>query len=372
MNILVFFTYDVNLKVWIESGLLSREIEIYRRLHQRGHNIGFVTYGDESEFQLASNIDFSVQIFPLYLTRKKKKNKFLNSLSTLLTVATLSKRKLRHFDVIKSNQLWGSWAALLCAALTRRPFILRSGYEYNKFAAKSRSIPFRVLAGAISFLLYHRADRLVFTTVEDALFVRDRFIIRDSKICIIPNLICTDKFSYRERNYHGDVIMVSRLEPQKDLFLAIDVIRDLGLSLTIVGKGSLRNEIIRRARDLKGFSLIDRVDNDDLPELLSQHKAYLSTSLYEGNPKSTLEAMAAQVVVIVRNSEGLSSIIHSGVNGYVFTSRHELKELLARIVKLESSDTRVTACAREFVKSTHGVDVILEKEEELYAKLVKH
>ena len=31
MNVALFFTYGVSLKQWLESGLLEREIEIYKK-----------------------------------------------------------------------------------------------------------------------------------------------------------------------------------------------------------------------------------------------------------------------------------------------------------------------------------------------------
>ena len=40
MNIILFFTYDISLKDWEKSGLLDREIEFYKKLHEK-YNIYF-------------------------------------------------------------------------------------------------------------------------------------------------------------------------------------------------------------------------------------------------------------------------------------------------------------------------------------------
>ena len=47
MHVVLFFTYDISLNDWKTSGILNREIRIYKEL-EKNENIKFtfVTYGD--------------------------------------------------------------------------------------------------------------------------------------------------------------------------------------------------------------------------------------------------------------------------------------------------------------------------------------
>ena len=47
MHVVVFLTFGVSLKDWDKSGLLSREILVYKKLHKEENiNFTFVTFGD--------------------------------------------------------------------------------------------------------------------------------------------------------------------------------------------------------------------------------------------------------------------------------------------------------------------------------------
>ena len=45
MRILITFTYGVSLEQWVTSGIIYRELELYKRLSQRNVNYSLLTYG---------------------------------------------------------------------------------------------------------------------------------------------------------------------------------------------------------------------------------------------------------------------------------------------------------------------------------------
>ncbi len=49
MNLVLFFTYGVSLKMWDEKGLLDREVSLYQMLAKEGIKTAFITYGDEED-----------------------------------------------------------------------------------------------------------------------------------------------------------------------------------------------------------------------------------------------------------------------------------------------------------------------------------
>ena len=72
MKVILFFTYGISLHDWKESGLLSREIQLYKQLHEK-YNIefAFLTYGDSQDLDTI-NLPF-IKIFPIYKYFKKRK-----------------------------------------------------------------------------------------------------------------------------------------------------------------------------------------------------------------------------------------------------------------------------------------------------------
>ena len=65
MNVALFFTYGVSLKQWLDSGLLEREIEIYKRISSDSNiKFTFITYGEEDDKYILNNLK-NIQVFPL-------------------------------------------------------------------------------------------------------------------------------------------------------------------------------------------------------------------------------------------------------------------------------------------------------------------
>ena len=73
-------------------------------------------------------------------------------------------------------------------------------------------------------------------------------------------------------------------------------------------------------------------------DLLKTMKIFISTSIYEGNPKSILEALNAGCVVVANRSENIEEIIEHDLNGILFSSEDNnlasLDELISDPSKL--------------------------------------
>lgn len=371
MKLLVFFTFGVSLKTWIDTGIISREVEVYRELTKRGVDVSFFTYGDAQDISIANNLDFSIEVFPLYEHRPPFNFKFFNFIYSFWFIITRNKQ-FKNFDFFKSNQFWGSWLPFFCKLIFKRPFILRCGFEYNTFIKNTRSRFFILLTHFISRILYRSADRIFVTSISDLNFISNIFLRNEdkNKISLLPNLIHTDKFKPINLKPSRDILVIARLEVQKDVGLAITIASELNLSLTLIGKGSLVKEICNLAESiLKDFVYIESISNDEIPFIINDHRFYLSTSLYEGNPKSLLEAMSTGCVVVARNSPGINSIIDSGVNGYLFTDIDHLRILLKEISTLSSNFSKIKKNAREYVVKNHDLSLVSDSEYNAYIEL---
>ena len=79
------------------------------------------------------------------------------------------------------------------------------------------------------------------------------------------------------------------------------------------------------------------VANDQLPEVLSQYRYYILPSIYEGMPKTLLEAMACGLVCLATRIPGVDEIITQEKDGYLIsgTEPQDIREALSRVEKLD-------------------------------------
>ena len=79
IRLTLFFTYDVSLKTWAETGLLQREIRLYQELQKQGAVVQFLTYGDHSDRQWESELG-GIALIPVYEHLPRPHSKILRLL----------------------------------------------------------------------------------------------------------------------------------------------------------------------------------------------------------------------------------------------------------------------------------------------------
>jgi glycosyltransferase involved in cell wall biosynthesis len=149
---------------------------------------------------------------------------------------------------------------------------------------------------------------------------------------LIPNGIDVNEFAgqrharasiRRELGYgENDLLFLcaARFFPQKNhrtLLEAFAASHAQNAHLLLAGDGTLQGELEQQVRTL---GLADRVRflgrRDDVPALLSASDAFVLASLWEGNPLSVMEAMAAGLPVAVTGVGGVPELVvneHSGL-----------------------------------------------------------
>ena len=118
------------------------------------------------------------------------------------------------------------------------------------------------------------------------------------------------------------ILWVGRLEPQKDVKLALATIRALNrimpAHLTILGTGALEEEVARQAGDQ--VTLLRHVP--DLAAHYASADALLITSHYEGGPAVAVEALAQGTPVVSTDcSPMLREVLTDAASGAIVPSR---------------------------------------------------
>ena len=371
MHITLFFTFDVSLKTWYDAGLLDRELIIYKGLVSSGHSVTFVTYGDESDYQYQNKLG-KINIVPIYDFVKKSKIKLLCYIKSLL-IPFIIKNKIKETTIIKTNQMWGSWSAVIAKFLLRKPLLVRCGFEhyYNLVSFNERSAKYylwKVAVWFISIVSYKNADKILLTSKTAKKFVQNCFNIESKKIHVHYNIIDTELFKPMDLIKHDNrLVFIGRLTKAKNLFSLLDAISNTKYKLDIIGDGefkaSIKAYIDNNNIDAK---MLGTFPNIDLPEIINKYQVLILPSYYEGNPKALLEAMACGIIVICSNIPSLAEIITNNKNGIL--SERDTVSITNNIISTMNNtimNSNMGNEARQFILNNCEKNLLLSKEEGL-------
>jgi glycosyltransferase involved in cell wall biosynthesis len=114
---------------------------------------------------------------------------------------------------------------------------------------------------------------------------------------------------------------VNRLSPQKDPLTLVRglarTLRERPLArLLVIGDGPLRAEVEREVAILGVAPQVIMVGlRRDIPRLLAALDAFVSTSRWEGLPRTVLQAMATGLPVLATSADGVVDVVEDGASG---------------------------------------------------------
>ena len=376
MKLALFFTRNVSLKLWLDSGLFDREKLVYQKHLDNGNlqEVYWLTYGKEDTIianQLKSDghLHRDITVLPM-------PHLFCGSIGQLIysfLMPLIHRRKLKSVNILKTNQTDGSWSAVIAKRLYKKPLIARSGYILSLFVQKKQRSKLKIkLAEYIELLAYKSADIAVVASAQDRRYICSKYAIVSKKNEVLHNYIDTQLFCPGECERYADrILFVGRLEPQKNLFNLIEAISETSFTLDICGEGSLGKQLAHKAKELSvQINFIDVVPNYKLPEILNRYRYYILPSLFEGMPKSLLEAMACGLVCIGTNIDGINEIIEDNVNGYLANDASvlALTETINRAIQQPTEV--VIAGAIQTIRDKFSIETIVEQEKDLFESLM--
>ncbi len=110
------------------------------------------------------------------------------------------------------------------------------------------------------------------------------------------------------------------------------------MSLTLIGEGRLRPELQRRFSNLDGrVTWEGNVSNSQLPDYFNRAEIFVLLSLYEGHPKTLIEAMACGLPAIGADSRGsgkLYGISTTAICAVRMRSRYERQYVASSTIRI--------------------------------------
>jgi glycosyltransferase involved in cell wall biosynthesis len=366
-SLALFFTHGMTLDTWRRAGLFPREVSYYQALAEAFGPVLFVTY-DRKRQGLAEDVD-AVRPVEVEYNRWPLPYPVFG-----LAAPFLLRSRLRRCAILKTNQIHGSWIAVIAKWLLRKPLVLRCGYVVSHERRWGGRRSLRRTALTLMERLAVRAANLVFVATEaDGALLAKTHRVSPEKFRHVPTPIDTDRFRpdpavARDPRH---VIYVGRLVKGKNVDLLIDAVRALGdVQLTIVGGGALEAELRERAAGAD-VTFTGTLPNDLLPGYLGSAAVYVLVSDFEGSPKALLEAMACGLAVIGSRVPGTELVVRDGENGLlVERTAAEIAAAIRRLFDDPSLAQRLGDSARQFVLGRYSQAEIVRREAEYLRSLL--
>ena len=163
------------------------------------------------------------------------------------------------------------------------------------------------------------------------------------------------------------VMGVGRISAQKDFATFVRVARQVvdrlpATHFAIVGPAEDRELAEALPAQIRSLALEKHVHvlgpRADVPALLKQASAFLSTAIFEGQGLAALEAMAMKLPVVAMDCVGLRECIQSGVDGYLVPLGDDTAcaEELVRVLGNSGEANRIGQQARRSVLEKYSAD----------------
>lgn len=374
MKLCLFFTRGVSLNDWVVSGLFDREKLIYemhltKKTFEKIYWISYGTYDKEIANELKKEKKLHSDIEILQMPKMFNIPKIGTYLYSLL-IPIIHYKIIKNCNILKTNQMDGSWSGLLSKILCKKKLINRTGYTLSIFLKKQNVNKIKIMIYQfIENLLYQYSDINIVASNQDKNYLGNKYNIELNKIHVLHNYIDTNLFTDLQYDRIQKFIFVGRLNEQKNLFNLIDAIGEMGYELDIYGKGELENVLKDYSKKYKNaISFNGVIENKKLPHVLNRYKYYVLSSYYEGMPKTLLEAMSCGCICIGTDVDGINEVINNNENGFLAKtiSKNDIKDAINNSL---NSTKQIKKNAIQKIKDEFSLMAIFEKELNVIKKL---
>ncbi len=369
MEIIVFSTYGYSFETWNRSGTLVRELDLYKKMNEEFKvNFTFITYGDNKDLDFDIDIK-GAKVIPIYSLIKYDKNRIIRYINSF-RIPFKIKHLIKKGDVLHQHQLLGSWVPVLCKILYKKKLLIRTGYDMYEFSKhQKKSLLIKLLYKVLTKITLIFSDIYTVTSASDKKLLKE-----NKKIKFRPNWVYeTDLYKFDNR-FNNRLLSVGRLEDQKNYEYLLQEFKNTRgeLTIDIYGSGQNFESLNNLATELDvDLNIYENLNHNELVKIYSNYKFYITSSLYEGNPKTVLEAMSSGCIVLASSIPNHSEIIENEQNGYLYDLiDNNLSNLFSKI-KNDNNLTRVSKKAFDDIAKNNSLDLLVSKTYKDYLSIAK-
>jgi glycosyltransferase involved in cell wall biosynthesis len=263
---------------------------------------------------------------------------------------------LRHVDVVHvfSASYWSFLLAPVPAILAARRFGKRVILNYHSGEADDHLTHWGPLV--------HPWLRLVDDIVVPSVYLREVFARHGYAARVIPNVIDTSRFVYRERDPLGPQLLSAR---NLERHYGVDVVlrafallkaRCTEATLTIAGSGTQESALRALAASLGvgGIRFVGRQEPPQMAALYDQADVFVNASTIDNQPISVLEACGSGLPIVSTPTGDIKNMIADGDTGRLVPPNDPpalaaaVSELLRDPVRARSMARRARAAVERF------------------------
>lgn len=272
--------------------------------------------------------------------------------------------------VVSSISHLNTAMAMLSPFFRKTKFIGRESTVLSKRSNEKKIrkwSPFRLLPNQFKNL-----DALICQSQDMAEDIINNFNIPKTQIHVINNPISSLPKIKPAKPFTEikKFITVGRLTEVKGHFRILEILSKLNqqFNYTIIGDGSLKDEVFAKAKSLGIYDCIIHVPfTNKVNDYIAEHDMFLQGSYVEGFPNALLESCVVGTPVIAFNVPGgTKEIIIEGVNGFLVENEDDFLE------KLKETREWNPEKIRNSVYEKFNKETIIRQYEKLFINIMKN
>lgn len=342
--------------------------DLAQQLIQRGHQVGVVSGAGDPFQELLKKHHIPHRIIP-ELVRPIDP---LNDVQALVKLHRLLVDVRPDFVSLHSSKA-GILGRLVCYQ-QKIPFVFTvHGWS---FATPGWTAP-----------LYEFLERMFATITPQIICVAETIRNQGIKLGLPPEKLVTiyngmpdihpELRAQPQRGNPVRIIMVGRLEPQKNQADLLRAVAELGrndVQVDLVGDGPLLPVLKQLVTQLNLSEYVTFWGyRDDVANLLAQAHIFALISHWEAFPRSTLEAMRAGLPVLVSDVGGAAEAVIPGVTGYVIPpgNQTELVRVLERLITNPEHRRLLGVAGRKRYEERFTLEQLLQATLQVYERILR-
>jgi glycosyltransferase involved in cell wall biosynthesis len=285
--------------------------------------------------------------------------------------------------VLAHSVTWAGYAASLIQKKYGIPYVViehRSFFVWSTPEARNMVRPYYL---PFFEQAYRRCSRVI--PVSESLLTGLRALMPwiDEKVEVIPNMIREEMFLLPSTPRKTDPFVffwAGRLEHVKGIDLLLEAVAalksrtDIPFTVRLAGKGSLRNLLEERAKELgtdQQVAFLGRISREEIQREMQQASCFILPSRYEAFGAVLIEAMATGLPVIATRSGGPQFIVNE-TNGMLIDPEQadQLTEAMVRMIREWHAFDAASIRAETLRK--YGEEKVMEQYHQLFQRILSH
>ncbi|OGS22839.1 MAG: hypothetical protein A2252_06175 [Elusimicrobia bacterium RIFOXYA2_FULL_39_19] len=290
-------------------------------------------------------------------------------------------------DIVHTHSSKAGILGRLAAKIAKTKIILHTfhGFGFNDFQGILRKTVFVLIEKLIAPI----SNKLIFVSEQNILTAKKEKIGNKNQYLLIRSGI---KTSIYKKKYIDSVLIKKQLslpldskvitniapfKPQKNLVDFISMAKIVSDKyknsvFLIIGDGIQRPLIEEKIAE---FNLQERVFlpgwRTDIAEILSITDIFAMTSLWEGLPRSAVEAFVCAKPVVSYAVDGINDVLKDGSNGYLVKPKdvNAISEKILLLLNSPELYKMMSTNAANTIDITFDIDYMVKQQEELYNTL---